>query len=184
MELHTVEPVTAPRAMAGALSPEVITVSGLLSMPAVWTAVVDHALPFDVLAERFLIVLLSVGLVAELIRRLGEGGALTPVGKDTASASERRDESPYGQHAAAPSIGSPLERSPLDAGFDTGLGDSLPADTLALDTARDTGFDMSFDAGFDTGLGAGFDTALDDLGDLGDLGADSLDLDTSQHGPA
>ena len=76
MQLHSIEPVSAPRVFAGALSPEVFTVSTLLSMPAVWTAVVEQALPFDVLIERYLILLATIALLAELIRRLGEGGAL------------------------------------------------------------------------------------------------------------
>ena len=43
---------TAPggTGLAG-LTPEVLTTSGLLTMPALWTTVVRHELPFMVLAQ-------------------------------------------------------------------------------------------------------------------------------------
>ena len=41
------------------LTPEVLTTSGLLTMPALWTTVVRHELPFMVLVERYLVVLLT-----------------------------------------------------------------------------------------------------------------------------
>ena len=66
---------SAPQ-LSGATT-EIVTVSALLSMPAVWTSVVDRALPAGVVLERFVILLLSCALLAELVRRLGEGGALS-----------------------------------------------------------------------------------------------------------
>lgn len=67
---------------------EIVTVSALLSMPAVWTSLVDRTLPIDVLLERFMIVLLTCALLAELIRRLGEGGALSHALAETAEATK------------------------------------------------------------------------------------------------
>lgn len=152
MQLHTIDPAPA-RAVVSALSPEVFTVSGLLSMPAVWTAVVDRALPFDVLLERFLIVLLTIALLTELIRRLGEGGALpAPAASGAGDARPLFDAdvfetasplAPFGDADAGPAA------SPLD-----GLDD----------------FDAA--AAFGTPAADGFD----DLDGFGDLGADGFDL--------
>lgn len=151
MQLHTVEPVPAQR-VPSALSAEVFTVSGLLSMPAVWTAVVDRALPFDVLLERFLIVLLTIGLLAELMRRLGEGGALThgaaAVADTAADTRPLFDESAFDAAPATSPFGdldAAAGASPL-TGFDVGLDDfNAPADDLTgfndLDALGD--FDMA-----------------------------------------
>ncbi|MGZ6733382.1 MAG: hypothetical protein ACXVDH_01955 [Nocardioides sp.] len=164
MQLHSIEPTSAPRVFTGALSPEVFTVSALLSMPAVWTAVVEQALPFDVLTERFLIVLFTIALLAELIRRLGEGGALetdtramgnavattgagagltaTQLFDDTAFDNTAFDADPYGADALADDGFSGFSddfSSPLDAPL-AGFGDDLDADSpLALGTGDDFG---------------------------------------------
>jgi len=178
MQLHTVEPMSAPRVFAGALSPEVFTVSALLSMPAVWTAVVEQALPFDVLTERFLIVLLTIALLAELVRRLGDGGAL-PV-----------DARAMGNAVAATGagLGAGLTATQL---FDDVAPDAGPygADALADDgfsgfsddfssplDAPAAGFGDDVDAASPLALGGGEDFGLGDLDSMAlpplDLGAD------------
>lgn len=149
-----------PAAAAG-LTPEVFTVSGLLSMPAVWTAVVERALPVNVLLERFLIVLLTCTLVAELVRRLGEGGALGPGAAHAGAAGPRSSASPS-SWSAADGLDDPDGRDSGN-GFETDrLSDGRPG---ALDGAE-APFPM------DAPL-AGFD----DLGDLDDLPPLDLDAD-------
>ena len=165
MQLHSIEPVSAPRVFTGAFSPEVFTVSTLLSMPAVWTAVVEQALPFDVLLERYLILLATIALFAELIRRLGEGGALAEetraMGNAVAAtglgmgagltASQVFDDAAYGSdpYGADPlsndgfggfsdDFASPLD-APLDASLG-GFGDEADAPgPLALGTTDELG---------------------------------------------
>lgn len=137
------------------LTPEVLTTSGLLTMPALWTTVVRHELPFMVLVERYLVVLLACALLAELLRRLGEGGALTgpavAPGRSAAIAPSRVDTRPF-------------EAGRFDDGPETGyapfddLGDA--EDPLALTPA----------------LGPTLGAALGDLPPLDDGLAD-LDLD-------
>jgi len=171
MQLHTIEPVNAPRILTGALSPEVFTVSTLLSMPAVWTAVVERALPFDVLIERYLIVLLTIALLAELIRRLGDGGALLPGSQQAGS-----------DAGAAAGLGTLYDGDPYGGSFGD---DTLATDPLFADGALSADYDASPLGGFeDTTLDAPLALGgpaeadsfegLDDLGDLPplDLNAD------------
>lgn len=144
------------------LTPEVFTVSALLSMPAVWTAVVQRELPVGVLMERFLIVLLTCALLAELIRRLGEGGALNPALMDAAAAP-----------APAKTTASQMLFDDSDLGFSS--FDDYGATTAPLDAplALDSAIDVeAVDGALDAGL-AGFGS-MDDLGDLAplDLNAD------------
>jgi hypothetical protein len=148
------------------LTPEVFTVSALLSMPAVWTAVVQRELPVGVLMERFLIVLLTCALLAELVRRLGEGGALHPSLVDAPPAP-----------APVKTTASQMLFDDSDLGFssfdDYGTT-TAPLDApLALDPAIDVdAVDVTADGALDAGL-AGFGS-MDDLGDLAplDLNAD------------
>jgi hypothetical protein len=153
---------TAPGAtgLAG-LTPEVLTTSGLLTMPALWTTVVRHELPFIVLAERYLVVLLTCALLAELLRRLGEGGALT--GPAVA---------PGRSPALAPTR---VETRRLETGFDDGLFD----DGL-LGAGPDAGFasldDLAGIGEAPLALGSALGSALEDLPPLDDSLAD-LDLD-------
>lgn len=151
-----------PAAAAG-LTPEVFTVSGLLSMPAVWTAVVERALPVNVLLERFLIVLLTCTLVAELVRRLGEGGALGPGVAHAGAAATRSSASPS-SWSAADGPGDPDGDS--GSSFETDpLSDDVPG---ALD-----GAEAPFALDARLAPLAGFD----DLGDLDDLPPLDLDAD-------
>ncbi|MCA1984287.1 hypothetical protein [Nocardioides nematodiphilus] len=168
MQLHSIEPTSAPRVFTGALSPEVFTVSALLSMPAVWTAVVEQALPFDVLTERFLIVLFTIALLAELIRRLGEGGAL------------ETDTRAMGNAVATTGAGAGLTATQL---FDDAAYDADPYGADPLSTDGFSGFSDDFSspldaplAGFGDDMDADSPLALgtgDDFG-LGDL--DAMDL--------
>jgi hypothetical protein len=161
-------------------TPEVLTVSMLLSMPALWTALVERELPVDVLLERFLIVLLTCALLAELVRRLGEGGALGPTPAGAASRASRRghDVASPG-HGAAPGeelggfggfsgFDEPVQASPYDAGaLDVDSWDASPSGgdaTLALDASVDVA-----DLGADL---PGFGD-LDDLGELAPLDLDA-----------
>jgi hypothetical protein len=149
---------TAP-AGAGVLglTPEVLTTSGLLTMPALWTTVVRHELPFMVLAERYLVVLLTCALLAELLRRLGEGGALTGP-------------------AVAPRRSEPVEPTRIDtrpSGFGAGLFDDEPPGYAPLDDLAGAG---EASLALDSGLGSGLGSTLADLPPLDDGLAD-LDLD-------
>lgn len=149
---------------------EVITVSTLLTMPAVWTAVVERELPAQVLLERFLIVLLTCALLAELVRRLGEGGALSHVLADSGgTATPRTTAASPASASSAPSepMSAPMFDEPADDfGFDDlgGVDAGEPTTPLALDTppaavpASDLG-------------------ELADLTDLGDFDLAPLDLD-------
>jgi hypothetical protein len=158
MQLHTVEPLNAPRVTTGALSPEVFTVSTLLSMPAVWTSVVERALPFDVLLERYLIVLLSIALIAELFRRLGEGGAiLTPVDGATASRLDAGEDDVHG----APRRGDTLGRDGFGDDVFGGAGDL----TSPLDSPLDGDLSLASPLALG-GASTGDDLGLSDFGDL------------------
>jgi hypothetical protein len=163
MQLHTIEPVNAPRVFTGALSPEVFTVSTLLSMPAVWTTVVDRTLPFDVLLERFMIVLLTIALLAELIRRLGEGGALLAESR-AATAAANGLEVDAGAKAAPRYDDTAFGSTPLDA-------DPYGADPLSNDGFGGFSDDFALDAPL-----AGFGDDVDPAGPLA-LGGDDFALD-------
>lgn len=149
------------------LTPEVITVSALLSMPAVWTAVVERELPAGILLERFLIVLLTCAMLTELIRRLGEGGALGPAPLDddirnsTASRTAATATSPYDARVDYDDFGGGFQE--YDAPL--ALDGSSPLD------APSTG-DLDPLGDLDAGL-ADFGS-MDDLGELAplDLNAD------------
>lgn len=138
------------------LTPEVLTTSGLLTMPALWTTVVRHELPFMVLVERYLVVLLTCALLAELLRRLGEGGALTgpavAPGRAAAIAPSRVDTRPFeaGLFDDGPETGyapfddladaseSPLALTPApDSALDSALGDLPPLDDGLADLDLD-----------------------------------------------
>lgn len=152
----SVPSVQPPPTLAG-LSPEVLTVSSLLSMPAVWNAVVQRALPINVLLERYLVVLLTCALVAELVRRLGEGGALGPASPNSPT-SLAAEDAPAPRPAA--STASPALFDEPATGLDdlTGFDDlgDLDAAPLALDAPA---------------------SDLSDLSDLGDLAPLDLDAD-------
>jgi len=114
------------------MTTEVVTVSVLLSMPAVWTTVVDRALPVDVLLERFMIVLLSCALLAWLVRRLGEGGVLSRSTSDNAPA-----DTPATTAGAIPATAAPTPAlDPLAADLGD-LGDLGGFDLAPLDLDAD-----------------------------------------------
>lgn len=136
---------SAPQ-LSGATT-EIVTVSALLSMPAVWTSLVDRALPIDVLLERFMIVLLTCALLAELIRRLGDGGALSR------ALAEATPTTPIATPATEPAPAT----TPTPTLFDV-------AETVALDAPP----------ALDTPLAT---DDIGDLGDLGDLAPLDLDAD-------
>jgi hypothetical protein len=140
---------TAPPSGAGlaGLTPEVLTTSGLLTMPALWTTVVRHELPFIVLVERYLVVLLTCALLAELVRRLGEGGAL--VGPAVAPrrsepiAPTRVDTGGFGLFDEGPDGGS----APSDAGQSSLALGATPGSTLDDLPPLDDGLaDLDLDA--------------------------------------
>lgn len=158
--MTTTTTVPSGTGLAG-LTPEVLTTSGLLTMPALWTTVVRHELPFVVLAERYLVVLLTCALLAELLRRLGEGGALTgpavAPGRPTVIAPTR------------------VDTGPADTGFETGFGGGLfdgpDAGFAPLDDLADP---ETAPLALDPALGS----ALADLPPLDDgLGDPDLDAD-------
>jgi hypothetical protein len=145
------------------LTPEVLTTSGLLTMPALWTTVVRHELPFIVLAERYLVVLLTCALLAELLRRLGEGGALT--GPAVA---------PGRSEALAPTR---VETRRPETGFDGGLfGEGPDAGFAPLDDLADLADLGEPTLALEPALGSTLGSTLDDLPPLDDGLAD-LDLD-------
>lgn len=152
------------------LTPEVLTVSALLSMPAVWTAFIERELPFGVLLERFLIVLLTCALLAELVRRLGEGGALGTIALDAA---------PTPTEAKTTAAQMPFEDDDLGFGgfggfedFGTTAPPALDAPALEVSGLDAAPLDTNIDANLDAPL-AGFGS-IDDLGELAplDLNAD------------
>jgi len=137
---------SAPRPVG--LTTEVVTVSALLSMPAVWTSVVDRALPLDVLLERFMIVLLTCALLAELVRRLGEGGALSrALAEATPGAAPATGSASTTPTTATPDTAPTPTRAPdLFAADDTLALDAPPAldDPVSTDAAADLGaFDLA-----------------------------------------
>jgi hypothetical protein len=146
------------------LTPEVLTVSALLSMPAVWTAFIERELPFGVLLERFLIVLLTCALLAELVRRLGEGGALGTIALDAAPTSTDAKTTAAQMH---------FEDDDLGFGGFGGFEDFGASAPLALDapTLDGTGLDTDpLDANIDANIDAALDAPLADFGSIDDLG--------------
>lgn len=139
---------TAPQ-LSGATT-EILTVSALLSMPAVWTTVVERTLPVDVLLERFMIVLFTCALLAELVRRLGEGGALSRAMAEATPAVEAATE-PLPTTASSSAAGLTEYDAPL------------ALDGPLVENPSDLG---DFD-----------NPSLDNPGDLGDLELAPLDLD-------
>lgn len=162
------------------LTPEVVTVSALLSMPAVWTALVERALPAGVLLERFLIVLLTCALLAELVRRLGEGGALGAVPTLADGASAAAPASSRATTMRAAGYGTSTADDDFGNGFAEYDAPSAAESPLALDApfGGDPETPGGFDSGLNTGLNAGLDAGLADFGSLDDLGdLAPLDLD-------
>ncbi len=149
------------------LTPEVITVSALLSMPAVWTAVVERELPAGILLERFLIVLLTCAMLTELIRRLGEGGALGPAPAD---ADSRTSTSSRTTASATSLYDARVDYDDFGGGFQEYDAPLALDGSSALD-APSTG-DLEPLGDLDAGL-ADFGS-IDDLGELAplDLNAD------------
>jgi hypothetical protein len=148
-------PVTPAAPGVAGLTPEVVTTSSLLTMPAVWNTVVEHALPASVLLERYLIVLATCALVVELVRRLGAGGALGP--------------GPVAPEMAGPGSG---RRSSAAA--------SASRASAAVTTARQVdGFGEPGELGAPPALDGSVDAA-GEPGALDDLQLDGLQLDGLQ----
>jgi len=67
----------APRS---GLTPEVLLVAGLLSMPALWTSVILGELPIELMLERYVIMVFGVLMIAEPLAWMNAAGRVVPQG--------------------------------------------------------------------------------------------------------
>jgi len=105
----------------GPLSPEVALFSLLLMIPALWNYLVVHALPFSVLAQRYLVVLAGCSLIASLLRHYADS---TPPAAQSAQEQEQAPVTHPGVSqepvAALPDLVEPLPAVPLLDDFSDG----------------------------------------------------------------
>lgn len=134
------------------LTPEVLFVAGLLSLPAFWTSVILGELPLELMLERYVVMVFGVLMIAEPLAWMNAAGRVVPpasVKPFTPTAGHLFDEDADPPAAADPSDDGrpPEERAAVAAIFgDDDFADlDVPAD-LAPVTPPDFDADPFGDA--------------------------------------